>query len=145
MLRIREHGAELGIESFPCEDGSGSPVDGLLGRGYSHQNSFNNSWKCFVTGVAPSLQNWWTFERSSVGSTPIHFRQKESQKAPQSLKSLAGLYFIQVSYSPIVSLGIWTYQRFVGIFVGTIPAVIIPRGEYQHGPIRYQYTFYKTL
>lgn len=47
--------------------------------------------------MAPSLQNWWTVERSLVGSTPIRFRQKESQKAPQSLKSLAGLYFIQVS------------------------------------------------
>lgn len=69
--------------------------------------------KRFVTGVAPSLQNWWTVERSLVGSTPIRFRQKESQKAPQSLKSLAGL-FIQVSYSPRVSLGIWIYRYFVG-------------------------------
>lgn len=66
--------------------------------------------------MAPSLQNWWTVERSLVGSTPIRFRQKESQKAPQSLKSLAGLYFIQVPYSPMVSLGIWIYRViFVGI------------------------------
>ena len=63
-----------------------------------------------------SLQNWWTVERPLVGSTPIRFRQKESQKAPQSLKSLAGLYFIQVPYSPMVSLGIWIYRViFVGI------------------------------
>ena len=66
-----------------------------------------------------SLQNWWTVERSLVGSTPIRFRQKESQKAPQSLKSLAGL-FIQVSYSPRVSLGIWIYRYFVGISDGIL-------------------------
>lgn len=29
----------------------------------------------FVTGVASGLQNQWTVERSSVGSTPIRLRQ----------------------------------------------------------------------
>ena len=88
--------------------------------------------KRFVTGVAPSLQNWWTVERSLVGSTPIRFRQKESQKAPQSLKSLAGL-FIQVSYSPRVSLGIWIYRYFVGIsdgiFICWVPFAIRNTGS----------------
>lgn len=93
--------------------------------------------KRFVTGVAPSLQNWWTVERSLVGSTPIRFRQKESQKAPQSLKSLAGL-FIQVSYSPRVSLGIWIYRYFVGIsdgiFICWVPFAIRNTGSRWGGP-----------
>lgn len=89
--------------------------------------------KRFVTGVAPSLQNWWTVERSLVGSTPIRFRQKESQKAPQGFWGFAGLYFIQVSYSPRVSLGIWIYRYFVGssdgIFICWVPFAIRNTGS----------------
>lgn len=63
----------------------------------------------------------------------LYVPPKESQKAPQSLKSLVGLYFIQVSCSPMVSLGIWIYRYFVGIsdgiFICWVPFAIRNTGS----------------
>lgn len=35
-----------------------------------------SQWECIVTGVAPSLQNWWQAVRSAVGSTPMRSRHR---------------------------------------------------------------------
>ena len=74
-------------ENRPPGAVSGMRPCGRTGFGVSTQKSR----RCFVTGVAPGLQNQWTAEMSLVGSTPMRLRQVESQKVPHSLKSLAGL------------------------------------------------------
>ena len=71
------------------------------GRMWYFPKSKHKLGKRFVTGVAPSLQNWWTVERPLVGSTPIRFRHYWIKKKKVSLKYR--INFLLFFFCPIIT------------------------------------------
>lgn len=71
------------------------------GRMWYFPKSKHKLGKRFVTGVAPSLQNWWTVERPLVGSTPIRFRHYWIKKKKVSLRYR--INFLLFFFCPIIT------------------------------------------